>query len=221
MSGRVRVGVLISGRGSNLQALIDACAVPEYPAEIACVVSNIAGVQGLERAKRAGIAAHVVSHGNHASRESFDRAVESLLVTSGVDLICLAGFMRILSEGFVERWRGRLVNIHPSLLPAFKGLNVHRRVLESGVRISGCSVHFVVAELDSGPIITQAAVPVLPGDTEETLALRTLAAEHRLYPLSLRLLAEGRAVLDGERTLYRHVPGAAGELFSPGPEAGL
>jgi len=216
MSRRVRVGVLISGRGSNLQALMDACSASDYPAEIACVVSNVAGVLGLERAVRAGVPAHVVKHGTYASRESFDQAVDTLMVVADVELICLAGFMRVLSNAFVEKWRGRLVNIHPSLLPAFKGLNVHRHVLESGVRISGCTVHFVVPELDSGPIIAQAAVPVLPGDTEEALASRTLAAEHRLYPLALRLLAEGRVALEGERSVYRQVSSTSGELLSPG-----
>ncbi|HEX3429260.1 MAG TPA: phosphoribosylglycinamide formyltransferase [Rhizomicrobium sp.] len=216
MSNRIRVGILISGRGSNLQALIDACSVAEYPAEIAVVVSNVADVAGLERAERAGIPAHAVAHGTYASRESFEEAVDALLGAAEVRLVCLAGFMRVLSDAFVEKWRGRLVNIHPSLLPAFKGLNVHRRVLQSGARISGCSVHFVVPELDSGPIIAQAAVPVLPGDTEDALAARTLASEHKLYPLALRLLAEGRVVLDGERAVYRQVQNAAGELFSPG-----
>jgi phosphoribosylglycinamide formyltransferase-1 len=216
MSKRVRAAVLISGRGSNLQALIDACAAPEYPAEIVCVISNVAGVEGLRHAERAGIPAHVVAHDGYTSRESFDRAVDEFLCARKVESVCLAGFMRILSEAFVQKWRGRLVNIHPSLLPAFKGLNVHHRVLESGARISGCSVHFVVPELDSGPVIAQAAVPVLPGDTEETLAERTLSAEHKIYPLALRLLAEGRVLLDGERAVFRQVKPAIGELFSPG-----
>jgi phosphoribosylglycinamide formyltransferase 1 len=215
MTSRMRVGVLISGRGSNLQALIDASKSHDYPAEIACVVSNLAGVEGLRRAERAGIATHVIPHTAYSCRESFDDAVDEILCSSGVASVCLAGFMRVLSDHFVQKWRGRLINIHPSLLPAFKGLNVHRRVVESGARISGCSVHFVVPELDSGPIIAQAAVPVWPDDTPDALASRTLAAEHRLYPLSLRLLAEGHAVLDGEHVLYRRVQRAGGELFSP------
>lgn len=216
MTPLVRVGVLISGRGSNLQALIDACGPCGHPAAIACVISNIAGVEGLARAARAGLATHVVSHTAHGSREGFDDAIDRILCSAGVDFVCLAGFMRVLSDAFVQKWRGRLVNIHPSLLPAFKGLNVHRRIIESGVRISGCSVHFVVPELDSGPIIAQAAVPVWPGDTPNTLASRTLAAEHKLYPLALRLLAEGRATLEGERVIYREPHEASGELFSPG-----
>jgi phosphoribosylglycinamide formyltransferase-1 len=216
MTNRARVGVLISGRGSNLQALIDASRRADYPAAIACVVSNVAGVEGLRRAEHADIATHVVPHQAYNSRESFDEAVDEVLRSSGVAFVCLAGFMRVLSNAFVEKWRGRLVNIHPSLLPAFKGLNVHRRVLESGTRISGCSVHFVVPELDSGPIIAQAAVPVWPGDSTDALASRTLAAEHKLYPLALRLLVERKAILDGEKVVYGQVQQSGGELFSPG-----
>jgi phosphoribosylglycinamide formyltransferase-1 len=213
---RVRAGILISGRGSNLQALIDASTAPDYPAEIVCVVSNIAGVEGLKRAEHAGIPGHVVGHEAYSSRDSFDQTVHKLLSDKGVAIVCLAGFMRILSDRFVENWHGRLVNIHPSLLPAFKGLNVHERVLRSGARISGCTVHFVVPELDSGPIIAQAAVPVFPGDGTDALASRILAAEHKLYPLALRLLAEGRIVLAGDRVVYQRVQDAAGELYSPG-----
>jgi len=212
---RVRAGILISGRGSNLQALIDASTASDYPAEIVSVVSNVAGVEGLKRAQRAGIPAHVLEHEAYNSRESFDEALHRLLCENRVAIVCLAGFMRILSDSFVEGWRGRLINIHPSLLPAFKGLNVHSRVLQSGSRISGCTVHFVVPELDSGPIIAQAAVPVFPGDGAEALASRILAVEHKLYPLALRLLAEGRVALAGDRVVYRRVQGAAGELLSP------
>ena len=215
MTERVRVGVLISGRGSNLQALIDASKSRDYPAAIACVVSNIAGVEGLRRAEQHGIATHVVPHTAYGSREAFDDAVHQILCSSDAKLVCLAGFMRILSDFFVQKWRGRLVNIHPSLLPGFKGLDVHRRIIESGARISGCSVHFVVPELDSGPIIAQAAVPVWPGDTPGSLASRTLAAEHKIYPFALRLLAEGRVVLAGEQVHFRNVPDSGGELFSP------
>ena len=212
---RARVGVLISGRGSNLQALIDACAQPEFPAQIVCVISNVRNVEGLQRAARAGIPSHTVDHASFASRESFDATMDDLLRNAGVEFVCLAGFMRVLSDQFVEAWKGRLVNIHPSLLPAFKGLNVHRRVLESGVRISGCTVHFVVTELDSGPIIAQAAIPVLPDDTEHTLAARTLAAEHRLYPLALELLAAKQVRLDASRVRFETDEDAEGQLFSP------
>lgn len=215
MNRRLRTGVLISGRGSNLQALIDACASPDFPAEIACVISNVPGVEGLRRAERAGIPSQVAAHGGSRHREVFDAAADEMLRRAGVGFICLAGFMRILSDRFVEDWRGRLINIHPSLLPAFKGLDVHHRILESGVRISGCTVHYVVPELDSGPIIAQAAVPVLPQDTEQTLAARTLAAEHRLYPLALRLVAEGRVRLEGGRAVFDGVETTAKELFCP------
>ena len=215
MTARVRTGVLISGRGSNLQALIDACAKADFPAEIACVISNVANVEGLARAERAGIATHVISHGGFRLREEFDMELDATLTRAAVSLVCLAGFMRVLSDVFVEKWRGRLINIHPSLLPGFKGLDVHGRVLASGARISGCTVHFVVSELDSGPIIAQAAVPVLADDTEETLAARTLAAEHRLYRHALKLVAEGRARLGGAGVVFTDVPDAKGVLFSP------
>jgi phosphoribosylglycinamide formyltransferase-1 len=215
MTGRARVGVLISGRGSNLQALIDACAKPDFPAEVTCVISNVANVEGLARAARAGIPVHTIAHTAYPSRESFDAEMDMLLRAADVQFVCLAGFMRVLSNGFAESWRGRLINIHPSLLPAFKGLNVHRRVLESGVRISGCTVHFVVSELDSGPIIAQAAVPVLTDDSEHALAARTLAAEHKLYPLALELLASGRVRLEEGRARFANAGDAAGELFCP------
>ena len=215
MTARVSVGVLISGRGSNLQALIDACAKPDFPAEIACVISNVANVEGLARAERAGIATHVIAHGEFKLREEFDMELDAILTRDAVSIVCLAGFMRVLSDVFVEKWRGRLINIHPSLLPGFKGLDVHARVLASGARISGCTVHFVVPELDSGPVIAQAAVPVLANDTEETLSARTLAAEHRLYPHALKLLAEGRVKLDGERAGFTNISDAEGTLINP------
>jgi phosphoribosylglycinamide formyltransferase-1 len=215
MTDRARVGVLVSGRGSNLQALIEACATTSFPAAIACVISNVANVEGLARAERAGIPTHTLSHASFPSRELFDAAIDRILCQADVEYVCLAGFMRVLSNNFVESWKGRLINIHPSLLPSFKGLNVHRHILESGVRISGCTVHFVVPELDSGPIIAQAAVPVLPEDTEQTLAARTLAAEHKLYPLALLLLAGGSVRLDETRARFAEGDEAEGELFSP------
>lgn len=222
MTKRARIGVLISGRGSNLQALIDACAQPEFPAEIACVISNVPDVEGLARAERAAIPTHAIAHTSYPSRELFDAAMDALLRAAEVQFVCLAGFMRVLSSRFVESWKGRLINIHPSLLPSFKGLNVHRRILESGVRISGCTVHFVVSELDSGPIIAQAAVPVLPDDTESVLATRTLAAEHKLYPLALELLASGCVRLENGQARFAGSGDAEGQLFSPGlgPAAG-
>jgi len=196
---RLKVAVLISGRGSNLQALIDACARPGFPAEISLVISNVAGVQGLERAERAGIATRVIAHRDFAERARFDAAIDAALAESHVELVCLAGFMRILGEAFVARWRDRLVNIHPSLMPAFKGLNTHERALAAGVRFTGCTVHFVRPAMDDGPIIVQAAVPILPGDDAERLAARVLEAEHEAYPLALRLIAEGRVRVVEER----------------------
>jgi phosphoribosylglycinamide formyltransferase-1 len=199
MKKKSRVGVLVSGRGSNLQALIAAAREPGYPAEIVLVISNIPEALGLRRAEAAGIPTLVIPHGNFPSREAFDDALDAALRAAGVEFLCLAGFMRLLSEKFVRAWEGKVVNIHPSLLPAFKGVRVHERVLESGVAMSGCTVHFVVPELDSGPIILQAEVPVQPDDTVETLAARVLKQEHVIYPMALRMVAEGRVRLENGR----------------------
>jgi len=195
---RKRVGVLISGRGSNLQALIDACKSPDYPAKIVLVVSNVPSAQGLLRAEASLIPALVIDHRDFASRDAFDAALDAALNEAGVELLCNAGFMRLHSEGFVERWHDRHLNIHPSLLPAFKGLHVHDRVLAEGVKITGTTVHFVRPEMDSGPIVAQAAVPVLPGDTADSLAARVLIAEHRLYPHALGLVASRAVRVEGE-----------------------
>ena len=189
---KLKLGVLISGRGSNLQALIDAAADPSFPAEIALVVSNRADAGGLARAEAAGIATKIIPHKDFDSREAFDSALTETLRTAGVGLVCLAGFMRLLTAGFAEDWHDRLINIHPSLLPSFKGLNSHAQALEAGVRFSGCTVHYVRPEMDAGPIILQAAVPVHDGDDEHALAARILTAEHRCYPLAVKLIAEGR-----------------------------
>jgi len=212
---RKRTAVLISGRGTNLQALIDAAADPAFPAEIIVVFSNNADAAGLARAESCGIATKAISHRDHKDRESFDAAMDAVLRQFETEIVCLAGFMRILSDNFVRKWEGRLINIHPSLLPAFKGLDVHRRVLESGVRISGCTAHFVVPELDSGPVIAQGAVPVLVDDSEEALAARTLAAEHRVYPLALGLLASGHVKLENGRAVFADNPANTGVLINP------
>jgi phosphoribosylglycinamide formyltransferase 1 len=200
---RLRVGVLISGRGSNLQALIDAAADPAYPAEITLVVSNRADAPGLARAEAAGIPHRVIAE---PDRTVFAAAATQGLLDGKIGLVALAGFMRILDTGFVAAWADRLVNIHPSLMPAFPGLHPQRQALAAGVKFSGCTVHFVRAEIDTGPIIAQAVVPVLDGDDEDRLAGRILAAEHRLYPLALRLYAEGRLEIEGNRVA---VTGAA------------
>ncbi|MFN4089866.1 MAG: phosphoribosylglycinamide formyltransferase [Alphaproteobacteria bacterium] len=197
MADRLRLGILISGRGSNLQALLEACRAPDFPAEIALVVSNKATAAGLARAAEAGIPTCVVDHRAHPTREAFDAVMTTVLKDAGVGLVCLAGFMRLLSPGFVETWHDRLINIHPSLLPAFKGLHAHEQALAAGVRFTGCTVHFVRAEMDDGPIIVQAAVPVLEDDTADTLAARVLRAEHRCYPQAVRWIAEGRVRVAG------------------------
>lgn len=212
---KARIAVLISGRGSNLQALIDACADPDYPAEIALVISNRPKAQGLERAGKAGIKREIINHKDFATREDFEAALSHALKTAKVDYICLAGFMRVLTASFASDWRGRLINIHPSLLPSFEGLHMHERMIDAGVKIAGCTVHFVSAEVDSGPIIGQAAVPVLPGDDAESLAARILEQEHRLYPAALRLLIDGKARLAGAVVTYDETIIAAGALINP------
>ena len=198
-----RVAILISGRGSNMAALVGAARAANYPAAIAVVISNRPDAPGLQRAQAAGIKAVAIDHKGFATREAFDGVVETMLIEGGIDLVCHAGFMRIQSEAFAARWLGRQLNIHPSLLPSFKGLHPQRQALEAGVRISGCTVHYVTPELDAGPIVAQAAVPVLPGDTVETLEERILAAEHGLYPLALGLVAAGQASLEGGRVVLR------------------
>lgn len=195
---RKRVAVLISGRGSNMVALIEAAKTKDYPAEIVLVVSNVPDAAGLDRARQDGIATFVVDHRQFGNdREAFERALDERLASRRIELVCLAGFMRLLTPWFVTRWSGRLLNIHPALLPQFKGLNTHRRAIEAGAGRHGATVHFVVPEMDSGPIILQDSVPVLEDDTEAALAARVLAVEHRIYPQALRLVAEGRVALDG------------------------
>jgi phosphoribosylglycinamide formyltransferase-1 len=204
---RLKVAVLISGRGSNLQALMDACADAAFPAEIRLVISNLAGAQGLARAERTRIPTRVIEHAQYPDRESFGAALDAALEKAGIELVCLAGFMRMLGDAFVARWRDRLINIHPSLLPAFKGLKVHERVLAAGVRFTGCTVHYVRPAMDDGPIIVQSAVAVLPDDDAARLAERVLAAEHKAYPLALRLIAEGRVRVTDERVEIRGTAG--------------
>lgn len=196
-----RTAVLISGNGSNLQALIDASHAADYPAEISLVISNKAEAFGLERAKNADITTEVLSHLDFPDRTAFDEALNTLLQRHAIEYVCLAGFMRLLTPGFTTLWEGRMLNIHPSLLPAFKGLNTHARALECGVKFTGCTVHFVVPEMDAGPIIIQATVPVLAGDTPESLAARVHHAEHFIYPKALQWLAAGKLTVDGHRVV--------------------
>lgn len=196
----MKIAVLISGRGSNLQALIDA---DTGPAGIVLVISNEPGAQGLERAEKAGIPTAVINHRDFDGRQPFDQAMTEAIEDAGAGLVCLAGFMRLLSDSFVEHWRDRLINIHPSLLPAFKGLDVHQRVLDAGEKESGCTVHFVRPEMDTGPIIVQARVPVHPGDDADTLAARVLVREHEIYPRAVRLIAEGRVTVEGEKAVVQ------------------
>ena len=202
MTAKKRTAVLISGRGSNLSALVAASRQPDYPAEIALVLSNVATAGGLQRAAEAGIPTKVISHKDYASREEFDAAIDAALRAANIDLICEAGFMRIHSDSFVKKWEGRILNIHPSLLPAFKGIRVHEQVIAAGVRESGCTVHFLVTELDSGPIVAQASVPVHPGDNPETLAARVLESELKLYPEALRLVASGKVRLENGLAVF-------------------
>jgi phosphoribosylglycinamide formyltransferase-1 len=213
---RRRVAVLISGRGSNLAALVAAAKDQNYPAEIVLVVSNRPEAAGLVSAAESGIATEVVDHKAVATKAEFEAQLQAVLDAANTEIVCLAGFMRLLSAETVARWRDRMINIHPSLLPAFRGLDTHQRALAAGVKIHGTTVHFVRAAIDEGPIVAQAAVPVLPGDDADALAARVLKAEHRLYPLALKLVASGAARVDGERVLLqRPADDAEAVLLSP------
>jgi phosphoribosylglycinamide formyltransferase-1 len=212
---RRRVAVLISGRGSNMTSLIDAARAPDYPASIALVLSNRPDAAGLERARAAGIEALAIDHRGFADRESFEHALDEALTARSIEFVCLAGFMRVLTPAFVERWAGRMLNIHPSLLPLFRGTRTHERALGEGVLVHGCTVHFVVPEIDAGPIVAQAAVPVLPGDTPESLAGRVLAQEHVLYPQALRMVCAGEARLKDGRVVFASRWDGAAALRSP------
>ena len=215
---QLKLAVLISGSGTNLQALIDACAEVDYPARIHLVISNKEDASGLARANSAKIPTLVIRHMDFVKRDAFDRALTAALEEANVDLICLAGFMRVLGSAFVNHWRDRLINIHPALLPAFKGLHTHQRALQAGVRIAGCTVHFVRTEVDVGPIIAQAAVAVLPGDTEKSLGRRVLKQEHRLYPLAVELIARGQVRIEsGHVHLERAWGNEEAALINPPP----
>jgi len=211
-----RIAILISGRGSNMISLVEAARAPDFPGRIALVLSNRPEAGGLAWAEQQGIEALAIDHKAYSTREAFEQALDAALIARDIDFICLAGFMRVLTPWFVERWTGRMINIHPSLLPLFRGTHTHRRALDEGVLVHGCTVHFVVPELDAGPIIAQAVVPVAPGDTEESLAARVLVQEHLLYPQALRMICDGRARLEGGRVVFSEGWDAGGALYSPG-----
>jgi len=214
-----RIAILISGRGSNMRALLEACAGDGFPASPALVLSNRPGAKGLEIARGMDVSAEALDHAAFDDREAFEEALDARLKEARVDFVCLAGFMRLLGESFVSEWRDQILNIHPSLLPAFRGLNTHERAIDAGVRIHGCTVHFVREDMDDGPIVGQAAVPVFEGDEPATLAARVLAAEHRLYPECVRLVAEGRASVRREKVVLELEDAAVSEspLIYPPP----
>ncbi len=213
---RKRVAVLISGRGSNMASLIEAAQDEAYPAEIALVISNRVEAAGLARADAAGVKTVAIDHKQFGNRVAFEARLHQALLDNGIELIANAGFMRMLTGGFVDRWRDRHLNIHPSLLPAFPGLDTHARALDDGVQITGCSVHFIRLEMDAGPIVAQAAVPVQSDDTPETLGARVLAAEHKLYPHALALVASGAARVENERVVFtRQMPAGAPLIWPP------
>lgn len=215
---RRKVAVLISGRGSNMTALIEAARAADFPARIVLVLANRADAGGLERARAEGIPTAVVPHRGHKDRETFDRLMNAEIERSGAEIVCLAGFMRLLSAWFCRQWHGRLINIHPALLPSFKGLDTHERAIAAGVKIHGATVHFVVPEMDEGPIIAQAAVPVLPDDDAETLGARVLRQEHRIYPLALRLVATGAVQMAEGRAVSTVGGASSAALVSPNPD---
>jgi phosphoribosylglycinamide formyltransferase 1 len=215
-----RVAILISGRGSNMAALVQAASEQDFPAEIVAVIADRENAQGLERANALGIPTQAITPEQHSSKQALDSALDAALGNMGAEIVCLAGYMRLLSSAFVEKWAGRLLNIHPSLLPLFKGLDSHRRCLEAGMRLHGCTVHFVTAEMDAGPIVAQAAVPVLPGDSEDSLSARVLKAEHELYPLALRLVLEEKVRMEDNRAVHEYLlkDDKAATLYSPARE---
>jgi len=216
---RKRVAVLISGRGTNMAKLIEAAEDSSYPAEIAGIISDIPEAPGLVFGAGKGIGTAAIPRRDFTSKEAHDAAINAALQVLGADIVCLAGYMRLLTPAFVDSWAGRLINIHPALLPSFRGLDTHRRAIEAGVRIHGCTVHFVTAETDAGPVIAQAAVPVLPSDSEADLAARVLKAEHELYPLALKLVAENKvSMVDGRAVFHFAEDRRDGNarLFSPG-----
>lgn len=215
---KLKLAVMVSGGGTNLQALIDACKEPDYPAEIGLVVSNKADAYGLTRASEAGIKTEYIDHRDYETREDFEDILHDRLKDHEVELVCLAGFMRLLTATFVGKWKDRMINIHPSLLPSYKGLHTHARAIEDGVRFGGCTVHFVRPEMDDGPIIMQAAVPIAVDDTEDSLAKKVLGYEHILYPEAVRLIAEGKVRVSGRKCVFKDADLGTDGLISPVPK---
>jgi len=212
---KLRLAVMISGSGTNLQALIDACADPDYPAEIHVVISNRPDAQGIERAKKASIDAEVIDHTVYEDRETFEEALHGCLKDHRIQLVCLAGFMRILNAEFVNRWRDRMINIHPSLLPSYKGLHTHERAIEDGVRFAGCTIHYVRPEMDNGPILMQTAVPIAADETPESLSAKILPFEHQMYPAAVRMIADGKARVSGGKVVFNDTDMGDAGLISP------
>lgn len=212
---RKRIGILISGRGSNMMSLVEVARAPDFPAEIVVVISNRPDAAGLDWAKAQGIPTLGLDHKSYENRSHFEGQLQAVLTTSNVDLVCLAGFMRLMTADFVGKWYNRMLNIHPALLPSFKGLETHQRALDAGVKIAGCTVHLVRPQMDEGPILAQAAVPIRQGDTPVSLAARVLAAEHKLYPHVVRMYASGQIQVDGDKVKYIVEPNPAITLFSP------
>lgn len=206
---KLKLGVQISGRGSNLQALIDACADKNFPAEIVLVISNIPDVEGLNKAKRAGIPTLTIPHKAYATREAFEVALDEAHQKAGVELICNAGFMRIISPYLINKWRGRMINIHPSLLPSFPGLHTHQRALDAGALFTGCTVHYVEEEVDAGAMIVQAAIPIMPNDTADGLAARVLGYEHQAYPYAVKLIATDAVAYKDGKIIRTHADSVA------------
>jgi phosphoribosylglycinamide formyltransferase 1 len=214
----MKIAALISGRGTNLQAIIDACQSKNFPAKLTLVISNNQGVYGLERAKKAGIETKVINHNDFKTRDDFEEAMNIELNKANVELICLAGFMRLLNSNFVNTWRDRIINIHPALLPSFKGLHTHERAIETGARFHGCTVHFVRPEMDTGPIILQAVVPISSEDTPYTLAQKVLVEEHIIYPEAIRLIASGEARVVGDKVHIQNGNWLKTSLTNPLPK---
>lgn len=214
---KLKLAVMISGSGTNLQAIIDACNTSDYPAEIMVVISNRPTAKGLDRARQSGLTAVCIDHTEYENRADFEAEIHSCLKDHEVELVCLAGFMRLLGADFVSRWKDRMINIHPSLLPSYKGLHTHERAIEDGARFGGCTLHFVRPEMDDGPIIMQAAVPITPGDTEQDLIQKVLVQEHIIYTAGVRMIAEGRVRVSGRKCVFKDTDWPETSLISPTP----